>query len=124
MEISWQAVVARRMRRHFLTEPAASPVDAVRAMCGAHAQVLSAGETSVALRVQDATRETVQNDSGLVKTFGPRGTVHLLPLADLPMWTGALSALPAGQQPPEIMRMTAGQQAEVIAAIGDALADA
>ncbi len=31
----------------------------------------------------------------LVKTFGPRGTIHLLPAADLPMWTGALSALPS-----------------------------
>ncbi|MFF1819984.1 winged helix DNA-binding domain-containing protein [Kribbella sp. NPDC058245] len=123
MEISWPAVVARRMRRHCLTEPAASPVDAVRAMCGAHAQVLAAGETSVALRVAGATRETVQNDAGLVKTFGPRGTVHLLPVEDLPMWTGALSALPAGQQPPEIMRMTLSQQSEVIAAIGEALSD-
>ncbi|MFC9691285.1 winged helix DNA-binding domain-containing protein [Kribbella sp. NPDC056951] len=124
MEISWQAVVARRMRRHYLTEPAVSPVDAVRAMCGAHAQVLTAGETSVALRVEGATRETVQNDEGLVKTFGPRGTVHLLPLEDLPMWTGALSALLGGPPPPEAMRMTADQKAEVIAAIGEALSDA
>ena len=27
----------------------------------------------------------------LVKTHGPRGTVHLLPAADLPMWIGALA---------------------------------
>jgi hypothetical protein len=122
MEISWRAVVARRMRRHGLVEPFAAPVDAVRAMCGAHAQILAAGETSVALRVAGATRETVQEGDDLVKTFGPRGTVHLLPLEDLPLWTGALSALPSGGQPPASMRMTPGQTAEVIAAIGDALA--
>jgi hypothetical protein len=61
----------------------------------------------------------------LVKTFGPRGTVHLLPAADLPMWTGALSALPSSVPAhPEGVRFTAGQADEVIAAIGDALADA
>ena len=90
-------------------------------MCGAHAQVLSAGEMSVALRLADATRETVQWADGLVKTFGPRGTVHLLPLDDLPLWTGALSALPAGTAPPEFMRMTPEQTAEVIDAVGEAL---
>ena len=121
MEITWQAVVAQRMRRHCLTEPAAAPVDAVRAMSGAHAQILAAGELSVALRVAGATRESVQRADGLVKTFGPRGTVHLLPLDDLPMWAGALSALPRGAQAPEVMRMTPGQTAEVIAAIGAAL---
>ncbi|MGW1344958.1 winged helix DNA-binding domain-containing protein [Kribbella sp. NPDC002412] len=124
MEISWRAVVGRRMRRHHLAgEPAGSAADAVRAMCGAHAQVLSAGEVSVAVRLDGATRETVQQADGLVKTFGPRGTVHLLPLDDLPLWTGALSALPAGTPVPEYMRLTPEQRAEIIVAIGDALTD-
>src|SRR3954471_12754777 len=100
MEITWEAVVARRMRRHGLVEAFDAPVQAVRAMCGAHAQIATAGELSVALRVAGATRATVQADDEIVKTFGPRGTVHLLPLEDLPMWTGALSALPSvGSQP-------------------------
>src|SRR6266545_4156221 len=124
MEISWRAVVGRRMRRHYLGGTGAStPVDAVRAMCGAHAQVLSAGELSVALRVEDATRESVQQADGLVKSFGPRGTVHLLPLDDLPLWCGALSALPSRTTVPDVMRMTPEQTAEVIAAIGEALAE-
>ena len=123
MEISWPAVVARRMWRHFLVEPAGTAVEVVRALSGAHAQILAAGELSVALRVAGATRESVQRADGLVKTFGPRGTVHLLPLDDLPLWTGALSALPARGLAPEQMRMSPEQTAEVIAAIGDALAD-
>ena len=122
MEITWRAVVGRRMRRHFLAEPADSGVDAVRAMCGAHAQIAAAGEVSLALRVAGATRETVQSDDGLVKTFGPRGTVHLLALDDLPLWTGALSALPSGSGQPAPIRMTAEETAQVVAAIGDALA--
>ncbi|HWD77637.1 MAG TPA: crosslink repair DNA glycosylase YcaQ family protein, partial [Kribbella sp.] len=122
MEISWQTVVARRMRRHGLTEPFGTAVDAVRAMCGAHAQIAAAGELSVALRVAGADRAAVQRDEGLVKTFGPRGTVHLLPLDDLPMWTGALSALPSNGQQPVPIRMSADEIDQVVVAIGEALA--
>ncbi|HEY3560777.1 MAG TPA: winged helix DNA-binding domain-containing protein [Kribbella sp.] len=121
MEIAWESVVARRIRRHFLAEPADCAVEAVRGMCGAHAQIGAAGEASVALRVKGATRETVQRDDGLVKTFGPRGTVHLLPLEDLPLWTGALSALPGNGQQPEPIRMTPDEIDQVVMAIGEAL---
>ncbi|ONI74231.1 hypothetical protein BWI15_12885 [Kribbella sp. ALI-6-A] len=127
--LSWPAVVARRMRRHHLhASTATSAADVVRAMCGAHAQVLSAGEVSVALRLAKATRAEVQRalweERSLVKTFGPRGTVHLLPTEDLPLWTGALSALPrSGALATPEMRMTAEQTAEVVEAIGGALSD-
>jgi winged helix DNA-binding protein len=68
-------------------------------------------------------RRALWDDRTLVKTFGPRGTVHLLPAVDLPMWTGALSALPSSApQHPDGVRFTDGQAAEVIAAISDALA--
>src|SRR2546430_11134802 len=33
------------------------------------------------------SQHALWQDRSLVKTFGPRGTVHLLPAADLPMWT-------------------------------------
>jgi hypothetical protein len=96
-------------------------------MGGAHAQVLSAAELSIGRRIAGATRADVQRalweDRTLVKTFGPRGTVHLLPTADLPMWTGALSSLPSSvPMHPEPVRFTPEQADEVIAAIGDALA--
>ncbi len=127
----WSGVTARRMSRHGLAEPAANlgPADIAGVLCGAHAQVLSAAELSIGRRIAGATRADVQRalweDRTLVKTFGPRGTVHLLPTADLPMWTGALSALPASvPMHPEPVRFTPPQADEVIAAIGDALADA
>ena len=119
------------MARHALTEPAADldPAEIAGVMCGAHAQVLSAAELSIGRRIAGATRADVQRalweDRALVKTFGPRGTVHVLPTADLPMWTGALSALPPSVPlHPEPVRFTPEQADEVIAAIGDALADA
>ena len=60
----------------------------------------------------------------LVKTFGPRGTVHLLSTADLPMWTGALSAVPlSAPTRPEPVSFTVEQTEDVIAAIGDAIED-
>jgi Winged helix DNA-binding domain len=119
--LTWSGVTARRMARHALTEPATDlgPGDIASVLCGAHAQV----------RIAGATRADVQRalweDRTLVKMFGPRGTVHLLSTADLPMWTGALSVLPSSvPMHPEAVRFTPEQAEEVIAAIGDALADA
>jgi hypothetical protein len=92
--LSWAQVCARRLDRHGLALPvrgggSAGIAGVVAGMCGAHAQVLSAGELSVALRTAGAGRADVQralwSDHTLIKTFGPRGTVHLLPTGDLPM---------------------------------------
>ena len=128
--LTWAQVSARRLERHGLATPAKTdPTQIVRAICGAHAQVLSAAELSVGLRIDGITRDEVRaalwTERGLVKTFGPRGTVHLLPARDLPLWTGALSAVPAAASPfPEDTRLTTGQTDEVVAAIADALSDA
>ena len=129
--LTWSGVTARRMARHALTEPAADlrPADIAGVLCGVHAQVISAAELSIGRRIAGATRADVRRalweDRTLVKTFGPRGTIHLLPTADLPMWTGALSALPSPVPThPEGVRFTPDQADAVIAAIGDALADA
>jgi hypothetical protein len=119
--LTWSGATARRMARHALTEPATDrgPADIAGLMCGAHAQVLSAAELSIGRRIAGATREDVQralwDDRTLVKTFGPRGTVHLLPTADLPMWTGALSTLPSSvPMHPEPVRFTPEQADELI----------
>jgi len=129
--LTWSGVTARRMARHALAEPATDrgPADVAGMLCGAHAQVLSAAEFSIGRRIAGATRADVQRalweERTLVKTFGPRGTIHLLPTADLPMWTGALSALPPSVPAhPEGVRFTPEQADEVTAAIGGALADA
>jgi hypothetical protein len=129
--VSWAAVCARRLARHGLTAPAqdARPADIAAAICGAHAQVLSAAELSIGLRGVGITRRDVRqalwNEHRLVKTFGPRGTVHLLPTQDLPMWTAALSALPPTPSPlPQDAELTPEQTDAVVAAIALALHDA
>jgi hypothetical protein len=85
------------MARHALTEPATGlgPAEVAGLLCRAHAQVLSAADLSIGRRIAGATRTDVRRalwqERSLVKTLGPRGTIHLLPTANLPMWTGALS---------------------------------
>ncbi len=135
--LTWPQANARRLARGYLTTPAPDAVglpEIAGVMLGAHAQVLSAAEVSLAMRAAPGTtrahvRHALWTEHSLVKTYGPRGTVHLLATEDLPMWTGALSATPR----PAGMRMKgtdgavlldADQLAAVVAAIGDALADA
>jgi Winged helix DNA-binding domain len=98
-------------------------------MAGTHAQIMPAAELGIGLRLAGVTRaqirEALWTGRTLVKTFGPRGTVHLLPAQDLPAWTGALSAIPSSPSPfPEGVRMTADQAEAVLEAIAKALSDA
>jgi Winged helix DNA-binding domain len=128
--LTWAEVCVRRLARHALATPSDGAIDdVVAAMCGAHAQVMSAAELSVGLRLAGSTRTDVRDalwtDKSLVKTYGPRGTVHLLPARDLAMWTGALSAIPAPPTSlPESARLTPAQTDAVLHAIGAALRDA
>lgn len=129
-ELSWRAVCARRVERHFLgaPQPDSAPADVASVVCGIQAQVLTAAELALGVRCAGATRAAIQHalwtERSLVKTYGPRGTVHLLATRDLPLWLGALSALPAAPGAlPEAVRLTPEQTEVVIAAIADALAD-
>ncbi|SNY68467.1 hypothetical protein [Paractinoplanes atraurantiacus] len=54
------AIIARRLRRHHLIGPAKSAAEAVAAMCGAHCQIQSAAEVSVAVRVEGGTQASVR----------------------------------------------------------------
>src|SRR5690242_19861915 len=94
-------------------------------MHAAHAQVMSAAEVSVALRLPGATRGSVASaveDGSLTKVFGPRSTVHLVATDDLAAWVGALGAVPPSRSPfAADVRLTAQQREEVLGAIGEAL---
>ncbi|MFD6752132.1 winged helix DNA-binding domain-containing protein [Micromonospora gifhornensis] len=130
---TWDQANARRLVRAGLTGPRSSGeatlAEVARAQCGVHAQVMSAAEWSLGARLDGVSRQSVQDalwrDHRLVKTRGPRGTVHLLAADDLPMWAGALGSLPTGQDhQPAAVRMTKPQVEAVIEAIDDALRDA
>src|SRR5688572_32794855 len=101
--LTWERIWSRRLSRHGLATPVPADrmAEQVATMCGAHAQVMSAAEISIGIRVAGITREDVRralwDERSLVKTIGPRGTVHLLAAADLPMWNAVLDA---SLQPP------------------------
>jgi len=129
-EVSWSAANVRRLQRHALhpASQATDPAEIAAVICGAHAQVLSAAELSLALRIQAATRTTIRqalwDDHRLIKAHGPRGTVHLLATEDLPIWTAALSAIPAHSPFPDDVRLTPAQAEAIVDAIGQALENA
>jgi hypothetical protein len=93
---TWAQVLARRVATHRLDRPAADGlVPLVRRLCGVHAQLGSSAEAAVWLRTggtvgPDDVRRALAEDRTLVKTWTLRGTLHLLPAADLPMWAAAL----------------------------------
>jgi hypothetical protein len=99
----------------------------VRAVGGVQAQILSAAELAIGARVADSTRQDVQaalwEQHALVKTYGPRGTLHLLPADELPLWMAALRAAEALSGPPWYQRagLTSSQADDLLDAIGAAL---
>lgn len=132
VSLSWPTVCRARLRRQGLSAPWATgtdPADVVAALAGQHAQVMSAAELAVGLRLEGVTRQHVRRalweDHTLVKAFGPRGTVHLLPAAELPMWTAAFRAAPRPPNShPRHVQMTPDQFEAVVAAIDAAALDA
>jgi len=95
---TWEMVCRRRLAHHHLLAPvpAARLVDAVSSVGGVQAQILSAAELGIGVRVAGITRQDVQatlwKQHALVKTYGPRGTLHLLPADELSLWMAALRA--------------------------------
>lgn len=128
--VSWGAANARRLSRHGLLPESrlGDAPKAVAAMAGAHAQVQSAAEHSVALRQSHATRADVQRslwiEHALTRMPGVRGTVHLVRTVDLALWTGALGAVPSQSPFPANVRLTRDQTDEIVSAVQDALTDA
>jgi len=95
--LRWAQVMAWRSARHHLDErvPAKAMLDVVADIAGLHAQVMSSAELTLAARVEDAAPDDVRRalweERSLVKTWAMRGTLHLLPAAELPRWQAALS---------------------------------
>ena len=129
--MDWASICARRLARHALTTPAATVADIAATagvVCGIHAQMPAAADVSLAIRVTGATSTDVAaalwQRRELVKTYGPRGTVHLFPATDAPIWSAALAEVRAGLPSlPPAAQMTDDQIEMVVRAIGDSLAD-
>ncbi len=84
---------------------------------------MGAAELALSARVRGLKQEDVRSalweERTLVKTWTIRGTLHLHPADELPLWTAAVRAV----EPPwyEAYDLTAKQGEKVLDAIGDAL---
>jgi hypothetical protein len=70
-------------------------LEVVAGIAGLHAQVMSSAELTLWARVEGpapaAVRRALWEERSLVKTWAMRGTLHLLPAAEFPLWQAALS---------------------------------
>ena len=87
-------ILRRRIDRHHLgTGKAPDVVAAARRIGGLHAQVTSSAAGSAALRLtsEPDLDTALYEHRTLVRTWAARGTLHLLPADDLPLWVAAMS---------------------------------
>lgn len=95
-KLTWPQIAAWRVRRHQLDQrlPAGSMLKVASELSGLHAQVLSSAALAVWARVETlehgAVPRALWEERTLVKTWAMRGTLHLLPVADLALWQAAL----------------------------------
>jgi len=96
VKLGWEEARALRLERHHLHRraPRGSELRVAGRICGLHAQLLSSTALSLWARVEGASVEAFQRalwrERTLVKIWAMRGTLHLLPARDLPVYLGAL----------------------------------
>jgi winged helix DNA-binding protein len=130
--LTWPKVLAWRLTRQHLDRSVTSgeALEVVRRICGLHAQVMSSAELTLWARVDELEPNAVQKplweERSLVKTWAMRGTLHLLPAAELPIWVGAQGVLKPRYHTPSWLRyfgLTREEAEALIAAIPEALGD-
>lgn len=137
VEVGWDEVRARRLARSSLSERAGSDrlVGVVSELCGVHAQVQTSAELQLATRVDGLTREDVRaalwEERTLAKAWTVRGTLHLHPAEELPLWLAARRAvrgstdagLPAWRDPAGVQHapLESSEVAAVRAAVWETL---
>ena len=100
LRLTWRQAAAWRVHRHHLDQraPAGRILSVASRLCGLHAQLMSSAELTAWARVENLGRDAVQHalwkDRALVKTWAMRGTLHLLPSSELPLWHAALGTSP------------------------------
>lgn len=69
-------------------------LDVVGAICGLHAQLMSSAELTLWARLEGlepgAVERALWEDRTLIKIWAMRGTLHLLPAREYPLWQAAL----------------------------------
>jgi Winged helix DNA-binding domain len=128
--LTWPEVLAWRLTRQGLDRraPRDEALSVVRKICGLHAQVMSSAELTLWARVEDlepeAVREALWERRSLAKTWAMRGTLHLLPSDELPLWVAALGVLKPRYHAASWQRyygLTREEAEAMLAAIAEAL---
>jgi len=128
--LSWDSVLAWRLRRQHLAERAAreDALGVVSDIGGLHAQVFSSAELTLWARVDGLepgwVARALWEERALVKTWAMRGTLHLLRSAELALYVGALARLRPRHHVPAWQRaygLTREQADAMLAAVADAL---
>ena len=127
-ELSWPQVHAFRLLRHHLAtrSRAKDLVKVAGDIGGAQAQLMSAAELQLGVRskgtVEDV-RKALWKDKSLVKTWLMRGTLHLVPSTDLPLYTAAMRSRWVWPNNTWLkwVQLTEPELVSLIGAIGDAL---
>jgi Winged helix DNA-binding domain len=101
--------------RSSLSERSSSLVDVAHDVCGIHAQVQASAELQLASRVDGITQQDVRDalwrDRTLVKAWTLRGTLHLHPSDELPLWLATRTpreALPEWPDPAGVVHPAVG----------------
>ena len=135
--VGWDEVRSRRLTRSWLADRAGGErlVEVVGGLCGVHAQVQASADLQLAVRVEGITQGDVRaalwERRALVKAWTVRGTLHLHPARDLPLWQaarravlrGAERGLPAWRDPSGVLHpaLSAEQADTVRLAVWEAL---
>jgi hypothetical protein len=131
-ELSWKAALAWRAERQGLAHraPPSDALAVVARVAGLHAQLMSSAELSLWARVDGLDPAWVERalweERTLVKTWAMRGTLHLLPAAELGLWLAALGTYRHYRKPAWIRAfgITEPELDALCAAVSEALAGA
>jgi uncharacterized protein YcaQ len=108
--LSWEAVLAWRMRRQHLEHRALATdlLTVASDLCGLHAQVTSSADLTLWARIDDYAPGTLEHvlwhDRALIKTWAMRGTLHMLPTSEFGEYIALLSHRPDNTMKPAWLR--------------------
>jgi hypothetical protein len=131
LRLTWPQVAAWRARRHHLDERVARRrrLGVASELCGLHAQVMSSADLTLWARVEGwrptDLADALWKDRSLVKVWAVRGTLHLFPSSELPLWTAAMQTSPAarGERWARYLGIPQPRMDRLIETIGAALED-
>ncbi|MGW4115729.1 winged helix DNA-binding domain-containing protein [Actinosynnema sp. NPDC004786] len=131
MSVTWRQVAAWRTRAHALDarRPAGEAADVVSRLCGLHAQLMSSAGATLRARVDgladDAVERALWTDRTLVKTWSMRGTLHLLPADEYPLWQAGFATYRHYLKPVWLrnFHITADELDALVEAVGEVLTD-